>query len=110
MGVHFSLAAFEQIGSIVAPMIMTALGVPAPVIPLVQHAIVIAQEAGGTGETKKATAMDAVATGLAAVNAVRPGTVDASAVTDLVSQGIDLTVAAIKEGQNIPVKTGTTQG
>ena len=106
MSVHFSWTAFEQIGAVVAPIILDSLGVPAAVTPLVIHGITLAEQAGGSGETKKSIAMDAVQTGLAAVNAAKPGTVDANAISDLVSQGIDLTVAAINEGKNIPIKTG----
>lgn len=105
----FSWSAFAAIGKLVAPIILASVGVPPALTPLILHGIELAELAGHhdshvTGAQKKAIAMDAISTGLAAVNAAKPGTVDTAAVTGLVSQGIDLTVAAINEGKNIPVQ------
>lgn len=107
----FPWAVFAKIAELVGPIAMSAAGVPPAVIPLVVHGIQIAEAAGPpkgladakTGAEKKALAMDAVQTGLNAVNAVRPGTVDVTGIASVVSNGIDAAVAAINAAHDIPM-------
>jgi hypothetical protein len=106
----FSWSAFAKVAELVGPLALTAAGVPAGVIPLVVHGIQIAEAASDsgpkTGADKKAIAMDAVQTGLNAVNAVKPGTLDVPQLAVVVGNGIDETVAAIKAAKNIPMAPG----
>ena len=102
----FNLSAFAKLSELFAPIILAAAGKP-ELAPLVVHGIQIAEVAGAsgdkTGADKKAIAMDAVQTGLEAVNAARPGTVNVDQLAVVVSNGIDETVAAINAAKNIPI-------
>lgn len=101
----FDWKAFAKIAELVAPIVLSASGVPVAIIPLAVHGIQLAETVGAdkTGPEKKAIALDAVVTGLNGVNAVKPGAVDVAQLTDVVSNGIDETVAAINAAKNIPV-------
>lgn len=106
----FDWRKFAQIVEVVAPITLAAAGVPSQFTSLVVHGVQIAQaaeqEGAGpkTGSEKKSIAMDIITTGLSAVNAVKPGTVDVSQLTSVISSGIDDTIAAVKAAKNIPVK------
>lgn len=97
----FNFGKFLAIAQIVAPAALAATGVPAVLIPLVLHGIQLAESHPEKldGPAKKQFALDAVSTGVAAVNAVKPGAVSDSWPT-VVGAGIDATVGAIKAVQN----------
>lgn len=101
---------FGQIVQVVAPITLGLAGVPPIITNLVVHGIQVAEQASEdtgvpkTGAEKKSIAMDAVVTGLNAVNAAKPGTVDVAELTNVVSAGIDETIAAVNAAKNIPVK------
>lgn len=103
----FNWRAFEKVAELVAGPILVASGVPPSLVPLVVHGIQIAEASTNgdpkTGAEKKAIAMDAVQTGLSAINSAKPGTVDTATLTDVVSSGIDVAIKAIKAGGNIPM-------
>lgn len=109
----FSWGAFEKIAELVAPIVLSAAGVPAPLVPLVVHGIQLAESAGNgavkSGADKKAIAMDAILTGLNGVNTAKPGTVDVGQLTAVISSGIDDTVAAVNAAKNIPVHPNQLQ-
>jgi hypothetical protein len=96
----FNLGAFLKIAELVAGPALAAAGVPPALIPIVMHGITIAESAANpdgspkSGAEKKAIALDAVETGIAGINAVKPGAVDPE-VVHLVSGGIDTTVGVI---------------
>lgn len=108
----FSWRSFANVAEIVGPIALQAAGVPAQYTTLVIHGIQIAEDASNgdpkTGQEKKAIALDAIQTGLSAVNAAKPGTVDINQLTDVVSNGIDEVVAAVNAAKNIPVKVSPT--
>jgi len=104
----FDFSGFFKILELVAPSVAAAAGVPPFLVPLVAHGIQIAEKATEsnptiTGADKKAIALDAVATGIAGINAVKPGTVDPN-VTAVVDEGIDAVVGAINAVQKKPIK------
>lgn len=104
----FNLKAFGQVLKLTAPLILAAAGVPPQATNIVMHGIEVAEHIGNgnpkTGAEKKAIALDAIKTGLDAVNEARPGTVNVTEVLDAANDGIDSTLKAIKAGKNIPVK------
>lgn len=108
----FNWRKFQQIAEFVAPLVLGVSGVPANVTALVVHSITLAQQIGDrkklSGAEKKALAMDAVATGLAAVNTAKPGAVNVDELTAVVSDGIDLTIAAIHAAQKMPLPPPAT--
>lgn len=108
----FSWSKFAQIAAAVGPVALAAAGVPPQITALVIHGIQVAEESTDgtdkTGAEKKAIAMDAVTTGLEAVNAAKPGSVDVAELTGVVSQGIDVTVSAIHAAKDIPTKSQST--
>ena len=89
------LHTFLSVLKAIAGPILQLSGVPPQLAPLVQHGIELAESHPGTGAEKKAIALDAVATGVAGVNAVKPGTIDGAAVTAVVDQGIDMVVGTV---------------
>ena len=94
---------FGRILKAVAPIVLAAAGVPPRLIPLVEHAIVLAESKPGTGAEKKALALDAIRTGIAAaeIGAGRP-VVDPG-VTAIVSDGIDVAVRAVNAAKGLPI-------
>lgn len=104
----FDLKGFLRVAGFVAGPVLTAVGVPAPVVPLVIHGIQVAENATNgdgspkTGAEKKAIALDAVQTGIAAVNAVKPNSIDPD-VIKVVDNGIDTTVGVINAIQKKPI-------
>lgn len=105
---RWSWARFAQVAQAIAPLALSAAGVPPELTNLVVHAVTVAEQSKDgvikTGEQKKALAMSIVTDGLNAVNVVRPGTLDVPQLTDAVSGGIDTTIKAITAAQNIPIK------
>lgn len=105
---HFDLKKFEQAALFVAPLVLQSFGVPAEVVNLTIHGIIVAEHAANgdpkTGAEKKAIALEVVKTGLDAVNAARPNTVDVTQLLGAVNGGIDATVAGIHAAHNIPVR------
>lgn len=99
----FDWKAFAKVAEIVAPAALAAAGVPVGVIPLAVHGIQIAEQVGGGSADKKATALDAVATGIAAVNAATGKQTIDPAVTSVVDEGIDAAVGAINAVQKKPI-------
>lgn len=109
MGLHVDWKAFGQRAMFLAPILLPTLGVPAELINLVVHGVIVAEQAAHdhgdvpkTGAEKKEVAMELVKTGLKAVNAAKPGTVDETQLLDAVSNGIDATVKGINAAKNIP--------
>lgn len=106
---HFDLGKFITVAEFITPLVLPAFGVPPAVTNLVIHGITVAQtidarsQTGMSGAEKKAVAMDIVTTGLNAVNAAKPGTIDVPELTGAVSDGIDVTIKAIKAAKDIPV-------
>jgi hypothetical protein len=96
----FNLSKFLKIANVVIGPVLMASGVPTALIPIVQHGITAAELASAnratplTGAEKKALVVDAVATGIAAVNTIKPGAVDPT-VAPLVDDAIDVTIATI---------------
>lgn len=99
---------FEQAVFFVAPLVLPAFGVPPAAVNIVSHSILVADSISNgdpkTGAEKKAIAMDAIKTGLDAVNLAHPGAVDTAQVLDAASGGIDATIKAVKAAENIPVR------
>jgi hypothetical protein len=97
---HFNLSAFLKVANLVVGPVLAASGVPTALIPIVQHGLADAELASSnrdvplTGAEKKAIVMDAVATGIAGVNTVKPNAIS-SDVVPTVSQGIDVAVSTI---------------
>jgi hypothetical protein len=89
-----------------APVIMPLAGVPAALVPLIMHGMIVAQHLpGADGATKKAYVLDLVSTGAATTNAAVGHTlIDPVQATGAVSQGIDATIAAVNLAHNIPAK------
>ena len=52
--------------------------------------------------------METISTGLEAVNLAKPGTVNVPELTAVVSDGIDLTIAAIHAAQKMPLPPPAT--
>jgi hypothetical protein len=104
----FDWRKFVQIAEAIAPMTLAAAGVPPALTGLVIHAVSVAQQTTDgvekTGPEKKALAMSIIQDGLSAVNVARPKTFDVPQLTTVVSQGVDVTIAAINAAKNIPVK------
>ncbi|SRR5258708_6861094 len=99
----FNWRVFADVAKEVAPLALAAAGVPVGVIPLVVHGISIAEQVGGSSADKKATALDAVATGIAAVNAATGKQTIDPAITSVVDEGIDAAVGAINAAQKKPI-------
>lgn len=91
---HFDLKRFLDILQLVGPGVLAAAGVPPEITPVVIHGIALAESKPVSGAEKKALVVDTVATATQAVNIFKPGTVP-EATADVVSQGIDATVAAV---------------
>lgn len=94
---------FLTVMKFLAAPALLAVGVPAALVPVVMHGLELAEVSHGTGAEKKALALDTVRTGIAAVNAVRPGTLDANIVS-VVDDGIDATVGAINAITKRPIR------
>lgn len=90
----FSWSTFVNIAKLVAPAALAASGVPPALIPVVVHGIAIAEQCPATGPEKKALVLDAVATAVAGINAVKPGAVSETWPA-VVGMGIDATVGAV---------------
>ena len=102
----FDWRAFAAIGKLIAPAILAASHVPPALIPLVMHGIELAEtDPGKTGAEKKAFVLEAVATGVAGINAVKPGLINPQWPA-LVGTGIDLTVNTINAVRRQPVPEG----
>lgn len=105
---NFNLSAFLKVAELVAGPALMAFGVPPILVPLAVHGIQLAESSttsDGTpksGAEKKAIALDAVATGIAGINAVKPGSVDPDMVK-VVDEGIDAAVGAIHAVQKKPI-------
>jgi hypothetical protein len=112
--VHVDWRKFVKIAELVGPIALAAAGVPPTATALVIHGVQIAEQIGQakglSGAEKKAIAMDAVTTGLAAVNVAKPGTINIPELSGVVSDGIDLTVKAIQAGKNIPLAPAMLPG
>ena len=93
---------------LVAGPVLAAVGVPAVLIPIIQHGILDAEIASAarptpfTGAEKKALVLDALATGIAGANAAKPGAID-PAVTGLVDKGIDVVVGTVNAINRKPI-------
>lgn len=104
----FNLNKFLHAANLVAGPVLSAAGVPPALIPIVQHGLInaeIASEAREkplTGAEKKLIVMDSLATGIAGVNAVKPGAVDPN-VTPLVGHGIDVVIQTINAVNKEPI-------
>lgn len=77
-----------------APVVTTGVRDLAILTPFIIHGIQIAEAAGVEGDQKLGIAIDEVQNGIAALNAVRPGTVDpelaTSALTSVISAIVDM--------------------
>jgi hypothetical protein len=106
---HFDFRKFTQAALFVAPILLPAFGVPAEAINIVVHGVLVAEHAANgspkSGADKKAIALDAIKTGLEAVNAARPGSVNVDEVLSAADGGIDATVKGINAAKNIPAHT-----
>ena len=89
------LSSFLHVMKYVAGPVLVLVGVPPVFIPLVQHGIEIAESHPGTGAAKKILALDAIKTGLEAVSAAKPGSVDVPAAIAVIDKGIDTVVGTI---------------
>ena len=98
----FDFHKFLKLAQILAPIALASAGVPAALIPLVTHGIQLAESHPRTGAEKKATALEVVTTGIAAVNAVKPGAVDPD-IVKVVEEGIDAAVGAINAARHLPI-------
>lgn len=78
-----------------APLVLPLIpGLPPVLTPFIVKGIATAETfQGATGAEKLAKAVDEVNNGIAAVNAVHPGAVNAGAVNDAVVHGISTVVA-----------------
>lgn len=84
----------HKIGSI-APLVLPLIpGFPKELTPFVIKGIQTAETfEGATGPEKLSKAIDEVNNGVAAINAVKPNTVNAGAVNDAVVHGISTVIA-----------------
>lgn len=93
------LQGIEKIAPIIFPLIP---GFPTQLTPYVVKGIQTAESfQGKTGAEKLAIAVDSVNTGVAAINAVKPGSVNAEAINAAVVNGIN-TVIAIQNVKGQP--------
>ena len=106
----FSWSKFQQAVMFTAPLVLPAFGVPAPLVNLAIHGVLVAEAAANgspkTGEEKKAIALQVVQDGIGAVNAARPGTLNSDELMGAVSEGIDATISAVKAAKDIPAHPG----
>lgn len=81
----------------IAPLILPFIpGVPPVLVPFIVHGIQTAEQIeGASGPEKLAASLDEVNNGINALNAVKPGAVDAGLVNDAVVKGIAATVATV---------------
>lgn len=98
----FSLGMFVKTLEMIGPVVLLASGVPPALIPLVVHGMQLAESKPQSGAEKKAVALDAVATGIAGINVVKPGAVDPN-ITGVVSTGIDTVIGTIKAIHREPI-------
>lgn len=104
---------FGEVLKIVGPGVLTAVGVPPVIGPLVIHSIEVMQAMpGADGATKKAGAAAMVNDGIAVLNAAKGETVlDPNIIAGAVSKGIDAvitTVGAVKAAHAEDVAEGST--
>lgn len=78
-----------------APFILPLIpGLPPVLIPFIVHGIQTAEVIpGASSATKLAAALDEVNTGIAALNALKPNTINPSLSTSAILSGINTTVA-----------------
>ena len=91
---HFTdfLKAVEQL----APIVLPLTGVPVALVPFVVHGIQIAEQLpGATGAQKLSAAVELTNNGVAALNTVKPGSIDADKVNTALVSGINATIAAV---------------
>lgn len=95
----FPFAKFFSVLTFIGPMILMA--VPggaglAPLIPIIITGIAEAQKKpGATGAEKKAYVLSLVDTAIAGINAVRPGTVNASQMHQAAGYAIDAIITSM---------------
>lgn len=106
MKVKFDLKKFASIVMVVAPVALSAAGVPPELTTAVMHLVVAAQsKPGKTGPEKKAYVMDMLQTGGAITNMVEGHPViNVPEIVAAVSAGIDGTIAMVDAVKNIPMK------
>ena len=86
-----------------APIALAVTGVPPVLVPIVVHGIQVAEELGGTGTEKKASAIDLVNTAILGTNiAAGKQVVDPNAI-HAVSNGIDTVVGVVNLINKRPV-------
>lgn len=104
----FDLKKFAKIIVQVAPVALTAAGVPPIVTGQLTHLMVLAQsKPGKSGAEKKAFVLDALKTSLSATDELlHPGVTDLNVdeIVSAASNGIDATIQMIDTVHNIPVK------
>lgn len=79
----------------IAPLVLPLIpGIPPELVPYVVKGIITAESIqGASGPDKLSKAVEEVNNGVAAVNAVKPGTINAGAVNDAVVHGIQTVIA-----------------
>jgi len=92
--VAFNFTQFVGILKQIGPVILTLVGAPAALIPVIVHGIELAEMTGRAGVLKRAVVLDIVGTAVDGINAVRPGTAVAG-YAETVGASIDATVAVI---------------
>jgi hypothetical protein len=102
----FNLKNFATLVAQLAPIILPIAGVPAALVGLVIHGIIVAENTPhATGPEKKVYAKELVKTAAEGVNAgAGKILVNADQITGAVGIGIDAVIAAVNTVKNIPVK------
>lgn len=91
-----SLNWIKQVADVVPLILPFIPGLPSVLIPFIVKGIQIAETIpGATGPDKLKAAITEVNNGVAAVNAAKPGTVDAQSVSDAVVHGINATISTL---------------
>lgn len=96
----FSLNKFLQVVDYVATPVLTAMGVPDLLVPVIKKGIRIAETATAqdgsplTGPEKRAIVIDSVQTAIDGINIAKPGTLSPE-IPSTVGRGIDLVVDTV---------------
>lgn len=96
----FSLSKFLQVVDYVAAPVLTAMGVPSELVPVIKKGIRIAETATAqdgtplTGPEKKAIVIDSVQTAIDGANIVKPGALSPE-IPATVDRGIDLVIDTV---------------
>jgi hypothetical protein len=90
------LQKFLYILNLAVPFVLPLFKVPPIAVGLIGHAISTAEMMGGTGESKKASAMQIISDGIGTTNAIANKTIIDPSILPTISLAIDSTIKTIK--------------